>query len=462
MLLVKYSKCIIFEIKGYMLLRQPHDNWATYYDFVCEKSFGDRYNILTTANINVINSILPTGIILDFGAGTGRLSFPLTEKGYSVIAVERSIGMVEEFKRKSNILNLEVPIHHCAVSDYKNGKADLALALFTVLSYSTTEDELSKNIKNIFEHLNPNGHFFFDLPTMRFFELGELPFIQSEECRRSVKLENFEDQIYSYKEKCKVNFNGETLEYNDEFKIRYWPLDTLDKLLLENGFVDTFKGFPQFDSTGSTYKLYKKQRSNFTSDPRSLHKIDLSVTLTETFIDKYNSLNEVNKNTKYFGYTMWRLSRKNLNQYLKCGEVEMDFIWHSIVFSLFAKTMYFYSPENCIYCYDFLDYKFQTCWSDKNLHKIFNGKLKLFIDDDICKSVPPELYEEFYNHSIKNIDAYGKFFIDLIGFFADGCCEVNYDFLINKVKEDRSFKDEFSNSEDDLSNIFFKTLLKLK
>jgi hypothetical protein len=35
-------------------------------------------------------------------------------------------------------------------------------------------------------------------------------------------------------------------------------MGTLDKLLGENGLRDTLKAFPQFNSTGSTYKLYQK------------------------------------------------------------------------------------------------------------------------------------------------------------------------------------------------------------
>ena len=41
----------------------------------------------------------------------------------------------------------------------------------------------------------------------------------------------------------------------DEFKIRYWRLNILDTLLVENGFSNTLKAFPQFNSTGSTNKL---------------------------------------------------------------------------------------------------------------------------------------------------------------------------------------------------------------
>ncbi|UAM96836.1 class I SAM-dependent methyltransferase [Polaribacter litorisediminis] len=241
-------------------MKQPHDNWGTYYDFVYEQTFGSFYSSLTKETLNVIKQILPKGTILDFGAGTGRLSFPLTEQGYNVIAVEKSIGMVKDFNRKLDRQNSDIKIHNCSISEYKNGKADLAIALFTVLSYSITEDELSKNIENISKHINTNGYFFFDLPNTVFFNAGRLTNIDSNNFRRLVELtSNNENDIYTYREQCSGIFNGQEFSYEDEFLIRYWKVDTLDKLLKQNGFYDTLQSFSHFNSTGSTYKLYKRQ-----------------------------------------------------------------------------------------------------------------------------------------------------------------------------------------------------------
>lgn len=241
-------------------MKQPHDNWGTYYDFVYEQTFGSFYSNLTKETLNVIKQILPKGTILDFGAGTGRLSLPLAEQGYNVIAVEKSIGMVNDFKRKIGGQNSEIEIHNCSISEYENGKADLAIALFTVLSYSISEDELSKNIENICKHINQNGYFFYDLPNLVFFNAGRLTNINTNNFRRLVELtSNNVNDIYTYREQCSGIFNGKEFSYEDEFKIRYWEISTLDKLLRENGFIDTLKSFPQFNSTGSTYKLYKWQ-----------------------------------------------------------------------------------------------------------------------------------------------------------------------------------------------------------
>jgi len=238
-------------------MKQPHDNWGKYYDFVYERNFGSLYKNFTNKSLNAINQILPKGTILDFGAGTGRLSLPLAEQGYNVIAVEKSIGMVNELKRKLENQNFKIKINHCSISDYENGNSDLAIALFTVLSYSITEDELSKNIENICKHINSGGYFFFDLPHIGLFANEDY---NDNNLRRHIEIiSNKETDIYTYKEQCSGVFNGQEFNYEDEFKIRYWEISTLDNLLKKNGFNDTLQSFSQFNLMGATYKLYKKQ-----------------------------------------------------------------------------------------------------------------------------------------------------------------------------------------------------------
>jgi 2-polyprenyl-3-methyl-5-hydroxy-6-metoxy-1,4-benzoquinol methylase len=87
---------------------QPHDNWAKYYDFIYETTFGSTYNNLTRETLGVINNTLPFGSILDFGAGTGRLAIPLAQKGYNVTAVEQSNAMANELRKKAKAANLDI------------------------------------------------------------------------------------------------------------------------------------------------------------------------------------------------------------------------------------------------------------------------------------------------------------------------------------------------------------------
>jgi SAM-dependent methyltransferase len=240
-------------------MNQPHDNWGAYYDFVYEQTFGGYYDALTTETLKVIKQILPDATIIDFGAGTGRLAIPLAEHGHKVLAVEKSAGMVNEFKRKLSRGNAEIEIHNCSISGYGGGKADLAIALFTVLSYSVSEEELTKNLQAICKSVGAGGYFFFDLPGTLFFQSGRIIQKESANFNRIVDIAATEQlDIYTYHERCSGVFYGKEFGYEDEFKIRYWKMSAVERILNENGFMDTTQTFPQFSSTGSTYKLFKK------------------------------------------------------------------------------------------------------------------------------------------------------------------------------------------------------------
>ena len=240
-------------------MKQPHDNWSVYYDFVYERTFGSFYHKLTSDTLESIYHIIQKGNIADYGAGTGRLCIPLKEKGFDVIAVEKSAGMVNELKKKQKLLGLEFPVYNTSISNYKNGKSDLALALFTILSYSITKSELKANVHNICFHLNSRGYFFFDLPSSVFFSQGQLINIKSEDLNRSVSIiKSKQKNIFTYHEKCSGLFEGKNFKYEDKFLIRYWEIEFVDHLLRKEGLIPVKKDFSHFNATGSTYKLYKK------------------------------------------------------------------------------------------------------------------------------------------------------------------------------------------------------------
>ena len=75
----------------------PHASWASVYDFIYKESFGELYDLLTERTVKQIKRyISPPARIVDFGAGTGRLSIPLSESGFNVVAVEPCDKMVDQ------------------------------------------------------------------------------------------------------------------------------------------------------------------------------------------------------------------------------------------------------------------------------------------------------------------------------------------------------------------------------
>ena len=115
-------------------MKKPHDNSAKYYDFVFERRFGTMYNMLTQNNLSKIKNIALNGKILDFGAGTGRISIPLATDGYEVTAIDCSSEMLEELRRKAQNRNLNIETH-LTLTDINTKDFDLAIGIFTVLAY---------------------------------------------------------------------------------------------------------------------------------------------------------------------------------------------------------------------------------------------------------------------------------------------------------------------------------------
>jgi SAM-dependent methyltransferase len=241
-------------------MTKPHDNWAIYYDFVYKNTFGNLYQTFTDKTIQVIKEILLKGKILDFGAGTGRLSIPLAINKYEVIAIERSKSMAEILTINAKEKRQEFQINNCSISEFKNGKADMALSLFTVLSYATTENEMKENISSISQNLNTNGYLFFDLPGSVFFNTKILIDINKKEIKRNVTLTNKNgSNIYTYSEDCSGEMKGVKFYYTDKFDIRHWDIKEINQHLKNEGFVKVEKDFSYFESTGSTYHLYQKK-----------------------------------------------------------------------------------------------------------------------------------------------------------------------------------------------------------
>lgn len=99
-----------------------------------------------------------TGSILDLGCGTGRHAVHLISKGLAVTGVERSPLMAA---RAREVPGLEVI--EGDVRDVRLGRRFGAVfALFHVVSYQTTVDDLLRTFATASEHLGPGGLFVFD------------------------------------------------------------------------------------------------------------------------------------------------------------------------------------------------------------------------------------------------------------------------------------------------------------
>lgn len=105
-----------------------------------------------------------TYTILDLGCGTGGHVLPLTERGYVVTGVDCSEAMLSEAHRKAIAQGAEP-------RDFVRGDIrtldlgrtfDAVIAMFAVIGYQTTNEDLMAAFCTARRHLEPGGLFVFD------------------------------------------------------------------------------------------------------------------------------------------------------------------------------------------------------------------------------------------------------------------------------------------------------------
>lgn len=227
-----------------------HDSWAEGYDDIYREDFGSSYQRLTRITLDFIRSqAAPPARIVDFGAGTGRLSLPLASEGYSVTAVEPSGGMLERLRAQDP--ESKIATRQCRIQDFTpTGDFDLALSLFTVLLYLIDRDSLENSLRIAYGSLRPGGKLLLDIPMQVAFNSR---IKTTTRMQRRVTVLALGNGLYNYIED--TVFDGRN--FHDAFPIRHWPQAEVLEVLQGLGFEDPIPQ-RQIQGTGSNYFVFKK------------------------------------------------------------------------------------------------------------------------------------------------------------------------------------------------------------
>jgi SAM-dependent methyltransferase len=135
------------------------ETYSKYYDLL----YHDKdYQAETDYVVELINKYNYAGkSILELGSGTGKHAFLLAKKGYTILGIERSAEMVAIANQQTNE---NVSFEITDITKFKfNQSFDVATSLFHVISYLTDNESLIQTFKNVYQHLNKNGLFIFDV-----------------------------------------------------------------------------------------------------------------------------------------------------------------------------------------------------------------------------------------------------------------------------------------------------------
>lgn len=138
-------------------------DYARYYDLL----YRDKdYEVETDYVVKLIQRFHPQAkSVLELGSGTGTHAMNLVKRGYDITGVEISPDMLNialtklNNKPSSNPLFIEGDIRNI----HLNRIYDAVLSLFHVISYQTTNEDVTAAFETTRKHLKPGGIFIFDV-----------------------------------------------------------------------------------------------------------------------------------------------------------------------------------------------------------------------------------------------------------------------------------------------------------
>lgn len=126
-------------------------SWACDYDDVYQGRDD------TAAVTSLVAGLTPTGRILEFGVGTGRLAIPLAAAGHAVTGVDASPEMLSLLRARPGTEQI-----HLLEADFTTVDAgpgyDVVLIAFSTLFLVPSQEEQLAVLANAYRHLRPGGY----------------------------------------------------------------------------------------------------------------------------------------------------------------------------------------------------------------------------------------------------------------------------------------------------------------
>lgn len=131
--------------------------------------------------------------LLDVGCGTGGHVIPLVKRGYSVVGVDQSEGMITVAREKAQREGLEIAFHVSPLQSFQLGRQfDTVTCLFNVLDYVTSDSGLEAALATIHRHLRSGGLFVFDyrngVPSLRAYSPTRVKWVHDSSGRRLLRI----------------------------------------------------------------------------------------------------------------------------------------------------------------------------------------------------------------------------------------------------------------------------------
>lgn len=185
---------------------------------------------------------IKSGTVLDLACGTGSMSIPFMKKGYNIIGVDLSEEMLEIashrlFEAGNNFSLLKAKMQKFELPE----KADACICCLDSINHLNNIDDVLATFKNVYDSLNNNGLFVFDVNTVYKHNeiLADNTFVFDEDdCYLVWDNEAVDDRTVRILLDMFI-LNGESYDrFSEEFEETAYSVEELSSLLNKVGFVD--------------------------------------------------------------------------------------------------------------------------------------------------------------------------------------------------------------------------------
>jgi len=134
-----------------------YGKFASVYDGLMEDIPYEEY-------VEWVASHVTSGKLLDVACGTGTLSQLFAEMGFVVTASDLSEDMLTVANQRFQKANQSIPVLQLSMDNLEGLSGfDIVTIAIDSLNYLQSEEQVQQTFKEIYDALNPGGHFFFDV-----------------------------------------------------------------------------------------------------------------------------------------------------------------------------------------------------------------------------------------------------------------------------------------------------------
>ncbi len=190
--------------------------------------------------------LLPKGkrTLLDLASGTGEFAIRMHFRGYEVTGLDLSEEMIRVAEAKINATNLPISFFAENMTNFSFQKSfDVVTCFCDSLNYLETEKELDEAFMRVYEHLNTDGVFLFDVHSVYKIDVGFENYSYGDSDLSVSTIWNsfpgkaphsVEHELTFFVE----NSDGSYFRKDELHKERTYPISTYEKKLIAAGFSE--------------------------------------------------------------------------------------------------------------------------------------------------------------------------------------------------------------------------------